>query len=230
MQCILVVDDENRYVRSIKINLTARGYNVQTATNGKEAIEIAAIQPLDLILMDIRMPGMDGLETCKHIREFSTVPIIMLTALSEDDDIVRGLDAGADDYIAKPFNAEELMARVRAQLRRAANTGPGLDTPLLEIGELTIDMARIRVIVREQEIHLTATEYRLLCELASARSRVLTTDYILDQVWGRGYEGEDHLIWKFIHSLRHKIEVDPKKPNYIHSKRGIGYFLEYQPD
>ncbi len=225
---ILVVDDMVRYVTSIKIILEANGYETLAAGDGETALALAATEPLDLILLDIRMPKLDGIETCQRIREFSMVPIIMFTALAEDADKVAGLNAGADDYITKPFSADELIARVRAVLRRSMYSPIPPTQAAVTLGGLTVDFVARRVSMDGQEINLTPTEYRLLCELASAVGRVLTTDYILEKVWGSGYEGEEHLVWKIIHRLRQKIEVDPSQPHFIHTKPGIGYLLEVQ--
>jgi len=223
---ILVADDMVRYVTSIKIILEANGYEILTASDGEMAVALAATEALDLILMDIRMPKMDGLQACIRIREFSTVPIIMFTALGEEKDIVAGLEVGADDYIIKPFGADELLARVKATLRRARIPTPSNPEVVVTIGDLTIDLAGYRVSLKGGDIDLTSTEFRLLAELGKETGRVLTTDDLLDRIWGRGYEGEEHLVWKVIHRLRQKIEEHPKNPAYIHTKPGIGYLLE----
>jgi len=225
---ILVADDMIRYVTSIKIILEANGYEILTALDGEMAIALAATEALDLILLDIRMPKIDGLVACKRIREFSTVPIIMFTALGEEKDIIAGLNAGADDYITKPFSADELIARVNAIIRRSTFTSVSTLEPIVIIGDLKIDLSAHRVSLKESDINLTSTEYRLLAELAKASGRVLTTDDILEKIWGSGYEGEEHLVWKVIHRLRQKIEIDPKHPIFIHTKPGIGYLLDIQ--
>lgn len=225
---ILVADDMVRYVTSIKIILEANGYEILTASDGEMAVALAATEALDLVLMDIRMPKMDGLQACIRIREFSTVPIIMFTALGEEKDIVAGLEAGADDYITKPFGADELLARVKATLRRARIPTPSNPEVVITIGDLTIDLAGYRVSLKGKDIDLTSTEFRLLAELAKETGRVLTTDDLLERIWGRGYEGEEHLVWKVIHRLRQKVEEYPKNPAYIHTKPGIGYLLEKQ--
>jgi DNA-binding response OmpR family regulator len=225
---ILVADDMMRYVTSIKIILEANGYEILTASDGEMAIALAATESLDLILLDIRMPKIDGLVACKRIREFSTVPIIMFTALGEEKDIIAGLNAGADDYITKPFSADELIARVNAIIRRSTFTSVPTLEPIVIIGDLKIDLSAHRVSLKESDINLTSTEYRLLAELAKASGRVLTTDDILEKIWGSGYEGEEHLVWKVIHRLRQKIEIDPKHPIFIHTKPGIGYLFGIQ--
>ncbi len=220
---ILVVDDEPRYVRAIQFNLEASGYEVFAARDGQTAIELAASEEPDLILLDIRMLGLDGYEVCQHIREFSAVPIIMLTALAEDADKVKGLDTGADDYVTKPFSADELLARVRAVLRRVELSERQDTDPTFQAGDLLIDFARQRVFAHDQEVNLTPTEYRLLYELARQAGRVLVPEYLLEKVWGMGYEGENRLLWQAVHRLRRKIEPDPRNPQYIQTRPGIGY-------
>ena len=220
---ILVVDDESRYVRAIQINLEASGYQVLTARNGQTALELVATEEPDLTVLDIRMPGMDGFEVCQRIREFSAVPIIMLTALAADADKVKGLDIGSDDYVTKPFSAEELLARVRAALRRVELSERKEPRPTFQAGDLLVDFARQRVFVRDQEVNLTPIEYHLLCELVRQAGRVLVPEFLLDKVWGLGYEGENRLLWQAIHRLRQKIERDPRDPLYIQTRPGIGY-------
>jgi two-component system KDP operon response regulator KdpE len=209
-----------------KINLEAREYKVLTAHNGEEAIELAAGQEPDLILLDIKMPGMDGYQVCQRIREFSTVPIIMLTAMAEDADKIKGLDLGADDYVTKPFSIPELVARVRAVLRRTEQTEPSTQPAVFKAGALLVDFSWQRVFIDDQEVNLTPTEYRLLCELVQHAGRVLVTTYLLEQAWGPEYAGEDHLVRKVIYRLRQKLEPDPGNPRYIMTKPGIGYYFD----
>jgi DNA-binding response OmpR family regulator len=220
---ILVVDDEPRYVRAIQFNLEASGYEVFPARDGQTAIELTASEEPDLILLDIRMLGLDGYEVCQRIREFSAVPIIMLTALAEDTDKVKGLDIGADDYMTKPFSADELLARVRAVLRRVELSERQDPHPTFQACDLLIDFAHQRVFARDQEVNLTPTEYRLLYELVKQAGRVLVPEYLLEKVWGMGYEGENRLLWQAVHRLRRKIEPDPRNPQYIQTRPGIGY-------
>ncbi len=220
---ILVVDDEPRYVWAIRLNLESRGYEVLTAGDGQTALEIAAVESPDLVILDIRLPRLDGFEVCRRLREFSTVPIIMLTALAEDADKVAGLDVGADDYVTKPFSAEELLARVRAALRRVEYAEGVVASPTVQAGDLLVDLGRQRVFAGDRELNLTAIEYRLLAELAKNAGRVLVPDYLLERVWGPGYEGEVHLVRQVIHRLRSKIEPDPKNPRYVETRHGIGY-------
>jgi DNA-binding response OmpR family regulator len=220
---ILVVDDEPRYIWAIQVNLEARGYEVLVAQDGQTGIEIAASEEPDLVLLDIRMPDMDGYEVCQRIREFSAVPIIMLTALAENADKVKGLDTGADDYVTKPFSAEELLARIRATLRRVELSESQESHPTFQTGDLLVDFAQQRVFVCDQEVNLTPTEYRLLYELVKQARRVLVPEYLLERVWGMGYEGENRLLRQAVHRLRQKIECDPQNPQYIQTRRGIGY-------
>jgi DNA-binding response OmpR family regulator len=223
---ILVVDDEPRYVRAIRVNLEASGYEVLAAPGpewGQTAIELAASEEPDLILLDIRMPSLDGYEVCRCIRQFSAVPIIMLTALAEDADKVKGLDIGADDYVTKPFSADELLARVRAVLRRIELSERQPPHPIFQADDLQVDFAQQRVFVHGQEVNLTPTEYRLLRELVRQAGRVLVPEYLLEKVWGMGYEGENRLLWQAVHRLRRKIEPDPRNPQHIQTRPGIGY-------
>jgi DNA-binding response OmpR family regulator len=220
---ILVVDDEPRYVRAIQFNLEAVGYEVLVARDGSSALELATSEEPDLIVLDIRLPDMDGFEVCRLVREFSAVPIIMLTALAEDADKVKGLDLGADDYVTKPFSADELLARIRAVLRRDRSHDRPDSQSVFEAGDLVVDFVQKRVFTRCCEVQLTPTEYRLLCELIREADRVLVPDYLLKRVWGAGYEGENHVLWQAVHRLRRKIECDPKDPRYIQTRPGIGY-------
>jgi two-component system KDP operon response regulator KdpE len=196
---------------------------VLTAPDGNSAVTAAAAEAPDLILLDIRMPGMDGYEACRRIREFSSVPIIMLTAKAEAADKVQGLDAGADDYVTKPFSADELMARVRAALRRVELASQPAPRASFDAGELQIDFAQQRVFARGEEIKLTPTEYRLLSELVREAGRVLVPEHLLENVWGPGYMGENRLLWQAVHRLRRKIERDPQEPELIQTRPGIGY-------
>jgi two-component system KDP operon response regulator KdpE len=222
---VLVVDDEPRYVWAIRINLEARGYSVLTADTGLGAIKMAASRSPDLILLDIRLPDLDGFEACRRIRQFSSVPVIMLTALAQEADKVKGLDAGADDYLTKPFGVEELLARVRAGLRRASYAGGQPTDPVFVSGTLRVDMAQQRVSVGDREVHLTATEYRLLCELVRHAGKILVPAHLLERVWGMGYESEFSLLRQAIHRLRRKIEPDPDHPQFIHTRHNLGYLF-----
>jgi DNA-binding response OmpR family regulator len=228
---IVIVDDEPRYVRAVKYNLEASGYEVLSASEGQAAIDLIELEQPDLLVLDLRLPGMDGYEICQRVREFSAVPIIMLTARAEEDDKVRGLDLGADDYLTKPFSADELLARVRALLRRTNSPASGdSNRPYsggerICVGDVCIELDHPRVFIGQHEINLTATEYHLLVELARQPGRILVPDVLLHKVWGSGYAGEVRLLWQMVHRLRQKIEVDPANPKYILTRAGVGYMF-----
>lgn len=221
---VLIVDDEKRYIRLIEINLQASDYETLTARNADEALTIAAREELDLILLDIMLPDKIGYEVCEEIREFSQVPIIMLTALGQAEDIVKGLDAGADDYIPKPFSAQELLARIRAVLRRSSSQATD-SSRIIRAGDVKIDLEQRRVFRNSNEMHLTSTEYKLLVELIQNAGKVMVPDYLLEAVWGYQYEAQPQILWQAIHRLRQKLEPDPSNPTYIHTRQGIGYLF-----
>lgn len=221
---ILVVDDEPRYLKLVRYNLKAEGYEVITAATGEEALALVARKKLDLVILDIRLPDIDGYEVCTRIREFSSIPVIMLTAKGEEQDRVKGLRLGADDYITKPFSAEELMARVEAVLRRSSF--PEVKAPpILIVEELSIDFAQKKVIIRGKEVNLSPTEYRLLGCLATNRGNVLTHDYLLENVWGPSYKGEYEILRVTLWRLRQKVEENPPTPRYILTRPGMGFTL-----
>ena len=222
---ILVVDDEPRYVRWITVNLQGSGYRVLTAGDGQAALDATARESPHLVLLDIGLPILDGLEVCRRIREFSIVPIIMLTARAADADKVAGLDAGADDYLAKPFGPEELLARVRAALRRARYADAPAGEPVLRQAGLAIDFARCEVRRDGQVVSLTPTEYRLLVQLARHAGRVLLPADLLTAVWGPEYREETQHVRLYVSRLRRKIEPDPEHPRYLLTKPGIGYLF-----
>ena len=230
---ILTADDDPQILRLVARNLQLEGYDVVTAIDGQEALEHLEAQRFDLAILDVMMPKLDGFTVCARVREFSSVPIIMVTARGQDQDKIHGLDLGADDYLTKPFSVEELLARVRSVLRRsqfAANQEGQNLRPVVTIGELTIDFAQHRVTMREQEIELTPIEYRLLAYLAQNAGRVVTQDLLLEHVWGEEYVGESHLLQVNVNRLRRKIEIDPAHPHYLLTKMGVGYVLSTQPN
>ncbi len=220
---ILVVDDEPRYLWTIRLNLEARGYIVLEAQDGESALDIVLTEVPDLVLLDVRMPGMDGFEVCRSIRQFSAVPIIMLTAMAQELDKVRGLDSGADDYITKPFSSDELLARVRAVLRRVELSEQDDPCPVFRAGSLQVDFAAKEVTLDDELVHLTPIEYRLLSELVRYPGRVLVPDYLLEKVWGVGHEGETRLLRQAIHRLRRKIEPDDNDQQLIQNRPAVGY-------
>jgi DNA-binding response OmpR family regulator len=221
---ILVVDDEPRYLRLLEANLRTDGYEVLTATDGEEAVDAFSANPVDLILLDVMLPRMDGFAACQRIRQFSNVPIIMLTAKGEEQDRVRGLDAGADDYLVKPFSVMELLARVRAVLRRAQVTETGQDRFFVH-ENLRIDFARAEVWLGEQPVYLSATEYRLLLQFTHNIGRVLTAEELLTSVWGPEYRDDKEILWVTIARLRQKVEDDPHMPRHIVTRSGLGYLM-----
>lgn len=223
---ILVVDDEPRYLRLLEANLLTKEkeYEVFTASDGEEALETFSANPVDLILLDVLLPRMDGFAVCQRIRQFSNVPIIMLTAKGEEQDRVRGLDVGADDYLVKPFSVMELLARVRAVLRRAQVTEPGQDR-FFTHGNLRIDFARAEVWLGEQAVNLSATEYRLLLQFTHNIGKVLSTEELLTGVWGQEYRDDKEILWVTIARLRQKVEDDPHVPKHIATRSGLGYLM-----
>ncbi len=222
---ILIVDDEPRYLRLLEANLRTEGYEVATAQDGIQAIDIFSSQPIDLILLDIMMPRLDGFATCQRIREYSTVPIIMLTAKGEEQDRVRGLDLGADDYLVKPFSATELLARVRAVLRRSQLPTPSGQARFFTYDDLKIDFARAEVWIKEQVVSLSATEYRLLLQFVHNVGKILTAEDLLTGIWGPEYKAEKEILWVSIARLRQKLEPDPHAPKYIVTRSGLGYLM-----
>ena len=224
---ILTADDDPQLLRLIKRNLEFEDYNVLTASDGAQAFEQIQEHSPDVVLLDVMMPKMDGFTVCRRVREFSSVPIILITARGQDQDKVRGLDLGADDYLTKPFSVEELLARVRAVLRRsqfARSDTSGLQE-IRRVGELEIDYAQHLVTMAGKEVSLTPIEYRLLAYLAQNVGRVITQDLLLEHVWGSDYAGESHMLQVNMNRLRRKIETDPSHPHYLLTKVGIGYML-----
>jgi len=221
---ILVVDDDARLLRMVQQILELERYRVLTAVNGESALAVFDEEPPALVLLDIMMPGMDGFTVCRRIREFSQVPIIMVSAKHNDTEKVEGLDAGADDYVTKPFSSPELAARVRAALRRTA-TQSDIAGPSFRSGELVIDFTRRRVNVGKTEMNLTAVEYKLLSYLAQNSGRVVTPDQIMEAVWGEEYIGENHVLHVNISRLRQKLGDTGKTPKYILTRPGIGYMM-----
>lgn len=229
-QRILIVDDEPRYVRLITVNLVASGYEALTARDGRSAVELAAAQRPDLILLDIGLPVMDGLEACRRIREFSEAPIIMLTAKAGEADKVRGLDAGADDYLTKPFGPAELLARIRAVIRRARLPAETRATPTVTLGALHIDFVQHTVRLGDSDVTLSPTEYRLLGELARNAGRVVLTETLLHRIWGPEYGEETQHVRLYVSRLRQKLGDDPEHPRWIVTRPGVGYMMRMPDD
>lgn len=222
---ILVVDDEKLLVKGIKFNLENEGYQVEAAYDGATALELARANDFDLILLDLMMPEMDGLTACMRIREFSSVPIIMLTARGEDADKIIGLESGADDYITKPFNVLELKARIRALLRRSTQTAQH-KTELLSAGGISLDPDRHIALRDGEKVELTAKEYDILELLIKNPHRVYSRETLMDIVWGYTYAGDFRTVDVHIRRLREKLEKNPAEPEYIMTKWGVGYYLK----
>ncbi len=219
---ILVVDDERAIRRFLRVSLEAHGHTVFEAASGQEALlEVVSARP-DLIILDLGLPDIEGIKVTRQLREWTQTPIIILSVREHEKDKIAALDAGADDYLTKPFSVGELMARLRVALRHAT---PQEDSPIFSSGELVVDLARRVVTVAEKEVQLTPTEYDLLKLLITHAGKVLTHHQILRQIWGMGYEGETHLLRVNVSNLRRKIEADPARPTHILTEPGVGYRL-----
>jgi len=221
---ILVVDDEKLLVKGIKFNLENEGYQVDAAYDGLEAVELARSGNYDLIILDVMMPELDGLEACMRIREFSTIPIIMLTARSEDMDKIIGFEYGADDYITKPFNILELKARIRALLRRSALVS-NVTASVLTVGHITIDTEKRIATKNDEMVELTVKEFDVFELLSKNPGRVYSRETLLNIVWGYEYQGDIRTVDVHIRRLREKLEENPAEPEYIMTKWGVGYYI-----
>ncbi len=221
---ILTVEDDERIRTAVKLALEDEGWTVEEAASGEEAIANFTHAPSDVVLIDIMLPGIDGFALCRALRRSSDVPIVMVTARADTHDVVAGLEAGADDYLTKPFAPKELSARIRALLRRARPAKPGY--PKLTFGDLEIIPDEGKVTLAGQEVHLTKTEFRLLVELAQNPGRVFSREALLDKVWGYGYFGDGRLVDVHVRRLRTKVEADPANPRHVVTVRGLGYRLQ----
>jgi DNA-binding response OmpR family regulator len=221
---ILAVEDDERIRSALKLALEDEGWTVEATASGEDAIEAFDRQPADVILIDIMLPGIDGFELCRTIRRLSDVPIVMVTARNDTHDIVAGLEAGADDYLTKPFAPKELSARIRALLRRIRPVQVGHER--LVFGDLELIPEEGKVVKAGEEVHLTKTEFRLLCELAVNRGKVFSREELLDRVWEYDYFGDGRLVDVHIRRLRTKVEVDPANPRHVVTVRGLGYRLQ----
>jgi two-component system KDP operon response regulator KdpE len=218
---ILVVDDEPQILRALQMKLSSDGYDVETARTGKEALTAAAARPPEAVILDLLLPDGSGTDVCRKLREWYSAPIVVLSAVGDEAEKVAALDAGADDYVTKPFGVEELLARLRAALRRTAPS----PEPVLEIGELRLDLERRLVTVSGAPVSLTRIEYDLLRLLAQNEGKLLTHPMILREVWGPAYGRESNYLHVYISHLRRKIEPDPARPRYVLTEPGVGYRL-----
>jgi len=223
MTSVLVIDDETALLRALRINLRARDYTVHTATDGTTGLAVMARDHPDIVIVDLGLPDMDGADVIAGIRGWSTAPIIVLSARGEEAQKVHALDAGADDYVTKPFGMNELLARLRAATRRI---GPTTDEPVVDTGDFVIDLASKRVALRSGEpVRVTPTEWQLLEVLARHRGRLVTSRQLLQQVWGPAYETETHYLRVYMAQLRRKLEPDPARPRHLLTEPGMGYRL-----
>jgi two-component system KDP operon response regulator KdpE len=218
---VLVVDDEPQILRALQTNLRGAGYQVETAATGEQALSAAAIGKPEAVILDLVLPDMSGTDVCRELRRWSAVPILVLSAVGEEHEKVAALDAGADDYVTKPFGMDELVARLRAALRRSAPPGE----PLIRIGELEVDLEKRTVAVEGKAIQLTPHEFELLALLARNEGKLLTHRAILREVWGPAYGTESHYLHVYVSQLRRKIEPDPARPRYLLTEPGAGYRL-----
>ncbi len=225
MTRILAVDDERLYQHLLQVNLEKEGFEVVTAGNGLDALDMVSNRHPDLVIMDIMMPKMDGISTCERIRQFSNVPIIILTARGEEQDRVRGLNVGADDYVVKPFSATELVARVRAVLRRTSSSEQITQNRYFTHANLKIDFARAEVWKDNKPVYLSATEYRLLIQFAHHIGQVMTAEELLMAIWGPQYREDKEILWVSIARLRQKLEDNPHSPQHIVTRAGLGYLM-----
>ena len=222
---VLVVDDEKLIVKGIRFSLEQEGMEVDCAYDGEEAFNMAKEKEYDMILLDVMLPKMDGFEVCQAIREFSDMPIIMLTAKGEDMDKILGLEYGADDYITKPFNILEVKARIKAIMRRTSDSGKKtVATSVIEKGDLKLDCDSRRLFVQGKEINLTGREFELLELLVKNENKVYSREMLLETVWGKDYPGDVRTVDVHVRRLREKIESNPSEPKYVHTKWGVGYY------
>jgi two-component system KDP operon response regulator KdpE len=222
---ILVVDDEPHMVMLVEANLRAAGYEVLSAADGQAALQLAELEQPDLIILDLMLPGLDGYEVCRRIREYSAVPVLMLTARSNEIDLVRGFDVGADDYLVKPFAINELLVRVRAILKRSKFAQEIVQHPAMVVGDMRIDFARRQVTVRGEQVELTPIEYKLLSTLALNANQVMLHQDLLRQVWGPEYRTETEYLRVYMRYLRQKIERDPSNPRILITYPRAGYMF-----
>ena len=225
MTKVLVVDDEPQIVRALRINLAARGYEVLTAHDGATALRQAADGKPDVVVLDLGLPDMDGTDVIAGLRGWTTLPIIVLSARTDSTDKVDALDAGADDYVTKPFGMDELLARLRAAVRRSAVTGPE-DEPVVQTSSFTVDLAAKRVLKDSAEVHLTPTEWGLLELLARNAGKLVAQKQLLREVWGPAYEKETHYLRVYVAQLRRKLEPEPARPRHLLTEPGMGYRFE----
>src|SRR5262245_41656879 len=225
---VLIVEDEPQMLRFLRGSLSTHGYRFAETTTGAEGLAQAAARNPDVILLDLGLPDIDGIEVTRRIREWTQTPIIVISARGQDEDKINALDAGADDYLTKPFSVGELLARMRVALRHVAHTASGKEEPIFAVGELRVDLAKRQVFVQNSEVHLTPTEYRLLATMIKYAGRVVTNRQLLREVWGPPYVEHTQYLRVFVGQLRQKLEPDPAKPQFLLNEPGVGYRLKMQ--
>jgi len=223
---VLVIEDEAQIRRFLRATLTANGYQLFEATTAQEGLVQAATRQPDVVILDLGLPDLDGLEVTRQLREWTTIPIIVLSARGQESDKVTALDAGADDYLTKPFSMGELLARLRVALRHAARTAQEPGEPIFVVGDLRVDLARRHVYIADQQVHLTPIEYKLLTTLVRYAGRVVTHRQLLQEGWGPGHTEANHYLRVYMGQLRHKLEADPARPRYLVTEPGVGYRLK----
>ncbi|MGH2674968.1 MAG: response regulator [Actinomycetota bacterium] len=226
---VLVVDDDPQILRAVRTSLQARGYEVRAAGNGETALDQLATDAVDLVILDLSLPGIDGHEVIRRLRGFSDVPVLILSVRESQDDKIAALDAGADDYVTKPFSIGELLARMRAVERRAQADGAG-GPAVLRFGDLEVDLARQLVQLNGEPVRLTPTEYRLLEAMVGHPGKLLTHRWLLSRVWGPGYVSETHYVRIYVRALRRKLRDDPTRPSFVLTEPGLGYRWLPEPD
>ena len=223
---VLVIEDEAQIRRFLRATLTANGYQLLEATTAQEGLVQAATRQPEIVILDLGLPDLDGLEVTRRLREWTTMPIIVLSARGQEADKVTALDAGADDYLTKPFSVGELLARLRVALRHAARISQEPGEPMFAVGDLRVDLARRQVYIADQQVHLTPIEYKLLTTLVRYAGRVVTHRQLLQEGWGPGHTEASHYLRVYMGQLRHKLEADPARPRYLVTEPGVGYRLK----
>jgi two-component system KDP operon response regulator KdpE len=222
---VLVVDDEPQILRALQTNLRGAGYEVDTASTGEAALATAAMRPPDAVILDLVLPDRSGTEVCRELRTWSSAPVLVLSVVGDEPEKVAALDAGADDYVSKPFGAGELLARIRVALRHTAGASHEADDAVFQVGTLRVDLLRRQVFVGDREIHLTPIEYRLLTTLVHHAGKVVTHQQLLREVWGPSHTEQAHYARVYMAHLRQKLEAEPARPRYLLTEPGVGYRL-----
>ena len=225
-ELILLIEDEPQMRRFLRITLKGHGYRLIEAVTGQEGLTETATRNPDIVLLDLGLPDIDGLEVTKQLREWSEVPIVVISAREQEADKIKALDAGADDYLTKPFGAGELLARIRVALRHKAMQHSGGNDVIFELGNMKVDLAKRQVLLDDNEVHLTPIEYRLLTVLIKHAGKVITHSQLLKEVWGAAYSSQTHYLRVYMTQLRHKLEADPARPSFLINEPGVGYRLK----